>query len=754
MKLTILKRVLSYGSRFLQNNIIRTGVFILIGIGLLSGVSSIMVTRAADARIYQWYSGFYAEKEDSLDAVYIGSSATYAFWVAPLAWERYGIAVHPLTAPSQPFEAAEYLIKEARKTQSDALYIVPINTIKKITDTRVHYLVDNMPLSWNKVQLVRTMGKYMEIDWTEQLEYLFPLIRYHSRWTELTEADFSQPFDGFKGGSHHASFLRTSTDISSSVRTTERTGALPQITLEALDSLLEYCDTEQLNVLFIATPQADTDEFDLARMHTVQKIVQEHGYPVLDMLPLANEIGIDFTKDYYNAHHTNIHGATKVTDYLCRYLVENFKFEDKRGDPAYSSWDKAYENYTSKYASAYTLDVEWGGEPRDNTLAAPKPKVTVKGKTLTVSWNAVPEADGYRIYRKAALGSSWGIVDTVDADVLSYADSGRKAGTTYYYTVIAYREENGVYYWGDYDFAGVTGKALLNAPKLLSLEGSENDLTLTWNTVKGADGYAVFRKLPSKSWIQIADVKEATTFTDIDMLSDMPYQYTVKAYYLDGSGSRVMSSYDTTGLLYAPELTIPTLEAAVEKNGEIRLSWERIEGIQGYTVYRRTQNRDWEQLTTGNLSSDSTQFYDITAQEGIRYAYKLEAYIRVGDQERVYELETGPEWIMTEKAKYDTAMPEIVYLKQTWNQVYLAWESVASASSYTVYRRAITEEGIWSEWEPLESSVTGERYLDTPPWPGQYQYLVQSLFMQDGLTYYGEFDAAAGYNIIYSAAGK
>lgn len=764
-----IKAVLGWFGRRLvmKKNAMRAVIFIMLGILMLSVLNKV-VTNAGDYRIYQFYNSFYTEEENSLDAVYIGSSITYTFWSASLAWERYGIAVHPFTCPNQPFEVAEYMIKEARKTQPDALYIVPINSINDdegISDVKMHYVADYMPLSWNKIQMVRALGGYMGIDWTEQMEFLFPLIRFHSRWNELMEKDFSNPPDGLKGASYYRNFLRTSTDISSDYRTTERTGTLSENTRDAMDSLLEYCDAEQVNVLFIAVPNAQIDEYKLAQINTIKRTVLSHGYPVLDMRSSLEEIGLDLTKDYYNERHTNIHGAIKVTDYVAKYLVENYGFEDKRGDPAYSSWDEAYDKYTVEYALVNTLDVEWEREPRDSTLEAPElSKVTVDGTSLTVSWEKVSGADGYRIYRRlkaedddeAPETLDWQAVDTVTADELSYEDVDREVGRTYYYTVIAYKEKGGVRYWGDYDFAGVSGKALLNVPQLQMLYWADNgnEVTLTWEQVEGADGYAVFRKLPSKTWIEIADVENDITFTDADMLSNMPYQYTVKAYYLDEEGSRVMSSYDIVGLLYAPEFELPTLEATVE-NGTICLSWERIEGIQGYTVYRRTQNSDWGQLTTGNLSGEITEFHDITAQAGIGYAYKIEIYIRVGEQERVYEMQTGSEWIRTEKSAYDTTMPEIVYLEQAYDQVYIAWEPTDGASSYRVYRRAQAKDGSWSEWKSIKSSTTATSYLDKPSKSGSYEYRIQSLFKKDGLIYYGEIDEESRYSSIdYSTVAE
>lgn len=756
-------KLVFWGRRLLQNAAIRMSAFILVGIGTLSIVSALMAGRAARYEVYQWYGGFYAEEENSLDAVYLGASNTYTSWEAALAWNRYGISVWPLSNAEQPFEVVEYIIKEARKTQPDALYIIPVNSVNsKFEFQELHYTLDNMPLSWNKFRLVNAVGEMNDWDWADRWEYLFPLIRYHSRWQELREIDFQRELYNYKGGTTEGIFLHTSKDVSSSFRTTTRYGELYETTQKALDSLLDYCDAERLNVLFVVAPNANTDEYHWAQVNTILQTVRSRGYPALDMHLFMDDIGLDPTKDYYNAPHTNIHGAIKVTDYLSRYLVENYGFTDKRGDPAYSSWDDAYSQYTLEYAGPNVLlDVEWEGAPRDLSLSASElTGVTVNGTELTVKWKSTPDAEGYRIYRKLQTKGDtdelqelcWQAVDTVGADVLSYTDSDREVGRTYFYTVIPYREKDGIYEWGDYDFSGVSGKAALNAPALLSLEGTENDLTLAWEAEEGADGYYIYRKLPGKSWIQIGEVEDGgTSYTDTAMLADMPYQYRVRAYYYEEDGTtKTLGSYDEDGLLYAPELEPPTLEAA-EEDGAILLSWERIEGIQGYTVYRRTEDSEWEQVTIGNLSEASTQFRDITAQTGIRYAYKIEAYIRAGEQERVYTLETGPDWIEIGKAMYDTAMPEIVYLSQTWNQVYVAWEPVAGASSYRVYRRALSENGDWSEWKSVKSSVTGTTYLDTPPETGTYEYLVRALFAENGLTYYGVFDETGGVSISFES---
>ncbi|MBR2698200.1 MAG: hypothetical protein IKE76_06360, partial [Clostridia bacterium] len=65
-----------------------------------------------DYRSYQTIGGFYEEADDSLDAVYLGSSNCYAFWNALVAWHNHGLAVYPYASPDQPFYATEYLVRE------------------------------------------------------------------------------------------------------------------------------------------------------------------------------------------------------------------------------------------------------------------------------------------------------------------------------------------------------------------------------------------------------------------------------------------------------------------------------------------------------------------------------------------------------------------------------------------------------------------------------------------------------------------
>lgn len=78
------------------------------------------------------------------------------------------------------------------------------------------------------------------------------------------------------------------------------------------------------------------------------------------------------------------------------------------------------------------------------TLAAPSGirLAAEKGK-ITVSWNNVSGATGYRIFRSTSLNGTYTRIKGIaNGTTDSYADTTTIAGKTYYYKVRAYRKVN------------------------------------------------------------------------------------------------------------------------------------------------------------------------------------------------------------------------------------------------------------------------------------------------------------------------
>lgn len=436
-----------------HSRIIKAVTFIILFTFLFSLLTQILTVSSTDME-YQWMSGIYEEPENSLDAVYLGSSNCYAFWNPNLAWEEYGIAVYPYTCSSQPLIVAEYLIKEARKTQPNAVFVVNINTLGdgKIGNTIMHRLLDFIPLSKNKLDFTDYLCDLADLSFSDRLEYYLPIIKYHEKWDELSAGNFSTEINSLKGGNKSLWYLGDVKDISENYKTSEESHKISEALEQSINSLLDYCDEENLKIVFVTVPRAEDSLETVEKFNTVNKLISDRGYPIIDLMDTPEEANIDLSTDFYNNTHTNIHGAIKFTHYISEYLIENYAFEDKRQNGEYSSWNDSLKKYTDIIAP-YVLDIEVDSIHRDFSLEAPENlKATLQQTAVTVSWEPVENADGYLVYRQLGNGK-WSVVgDTAET---FFDDTDTKEKTAYSYTVVPYQIDNGEKMFGNFLYNGI-----------------------------------------------------------------------------------------------------------------------------------------------------------------------------------------------------------------------------------------------------------------------------------------------------------
>jgi len=436
--------------------IITSVVAFVVVLALLLGYVASVMTVPGDYRIYQWVEGFYQEPEDSLDAVYIGSSNCYAYWNSMTAWEEHGIAVWTYACPGMMFEAAEYIIKEGRKTQPDAVYVVNINAISnpKIESSKIHRTTDYMPMSLNKLALVNRLTKVNGYSFSESLEYYFPLIVYHDRWDELSQQDFNYELDGLKGASYYPGYLNKTKDVSKSYEKIEEAGTLPENHAYTINKLLDYCDKEKVKVLFVTVPRRETNADDVKLLNAANELIESRGYDTLNLHNAYDEIGIDLTQDYYNNPHTNIHGSLKFTNHVSEYLIEKYGFTDKRNNKAYSSWNEGWEAYTEKIDSS-VLDFELENPNIDINLKRPASiKVREENKNAIVTWSPVDSATDYAVYRKKGDDGSWNFAKSVKDT--TYTDTNCKSGQKYKYRIVPFYEKDNETYYGFFNYNGAS----------------------------------------------------------------------------------------------------------------------------------------------------------------------------------------------------------------------------------------------------------------------------------------------------------
>ena len=173
-----------------------------------------------------------------------------------------------------------------------------------------------------------------------------------------------------------------------------------------------------------------------------------------------------------------------------------------------------------------------------------------------------------------------------------------------------------------------TQQIKLATPKLGKVvSAGYNVLKLNWSKVKGADGYRVYVKVNGQ-WKSLGDVK-GTTYVHKHLETGKSYTFTVKAYKKTKSGI-VWSSNDKKGVTGKVTLSAPSLRKAKRISAKkATLSWKKVDGANGYVVYRKTNNGRW-QIIKKITKGSTTSFTDTKLSKGKKYTYTVRAYRTVG----------------------------------------------------------------------------------------------------------------------------
>ncbi len=303
--------------------------------------------------------GFYSEPDDSLSVVLMGSSALYRYYVAPLAWEKFGFTSYSYASTCQSNDVTEYLMEDIQRSQTPDLYVVEVRQLVR-GETFEHFGKDELPkdredaydsfLTNSMEYSLARFGAVNELFDTDVLSYQIDVIRNHVLWKGALEldntalsTDYSKEFP-YKSGRTVAIQrpfkCNDLKDYKESIKLTDDA-------YRQMDEVFEYIKENDLNVLFVSTPYVETEQ-TMSIENAVEDYMKKNGMNYLNCNKYYDEMGIDFEKDFYNAKHVNVIGASKVTEFLGKYITENFEINKDYSEAVKKSWDKGYELWDAK----------------------------------------------------------------------------------------------------------------------------------------------------------------------------------------------------------------------------------------------------------------------------------------------------------------------------------------------------------------------------------------------------------------------
>ena len=345
-----------------MKNLVRFLCFVLAFLVMLFAISDLLMAKSVE---WSNFRGFYSEKRDSLDVVYLGGSVCITSWMPYEAWHDSGITSYAFGRSSFMSFAYKPVIKEVLHYQKPQLLIIDARpfvysyleddngevyaTIALINCLKP-YSVERVPLALKAYSIYNEKVKSSGEEENETFaSMLLDIVRYHDNWrrfndsyisalrSELTQ-NYSKGFEEIREYSRQRLSNSTAVNISTPVNSRAE---------EDLIDLLDYLNDIGMDALFVISPFNEDSETK-SQFNYLSDIIGSYGYSFVDFNDLNAEMGIDGSTEFYNENHMNIFGAEKYTAYLTKYLLDNYNLKTDHSSKVESDWNNGYDIWTEQ----------------------------------------------------------------------------------------------------------------------------------------------------------------------------------------------------------------------------------------------------------------------------------------------------------------------------------------------------------------------------------------------------------------------
>lgn len=300
----------------------------------------IVLYTASLVLVTPWYGskmrqGLY-NANNNYDAVFLGSSHMNGMLDPEIIYNETNISSFNFGTGGQPINVSYYLLKEILNNNKSPKLVVLDVYYLGLTEPYgeegyIRYVIDNLKFSKNKIEAVLNC-----VPRSELISYLFPFFKYHNRWSELTDYDFTGKYDfdtsdnGFSVGED-----LYGEDLLSN-QSSDIIGEIPSYNEDYLNKIIALSKEYNFDLIFVNAPYDYLgNDFldnwypdDAALINRINEVALENNIPFINYSSLEkmNEIDFNFKNDMVNNGHVNRTGATKISYDFADYINKNYNF--------------------------------------------------------------------------------------------------------------------------------------------------------------------------------------------------------------------------------------------------------------------------------------------------------------------------------------------------------------------------------------------------------------------------------------------
>lgn len=314
--------------------VVKSIIFLIILVIMLYYINQILqpkyIYRNNIWPITSTYNQFYRMEKNSIDVLFFGSSVCVNAFSPQEIYNNYGIRSYNLGSQQQNIFLSYYWLKEALRFQSPQVVVLDTRFLFEYHPEYILNTAEGMirpcldPMKWSAVK-VEAVNDLCSIDESHsKLSYYLTNIRFHSRWSSLTEYDIDMSevqYAELKGYSAIADYGPQSYTTFDLGDTDKYQDFKPTMQVY-LDRTVEFCRENDIKLVLVSLPgNAMNDEIH----NSLTKYASDNNVDYYNLCETGNyeTIGAVLPEESV-IDHENLWGSIKMSKYIGKLLSETY----------------------------------------------------------------------------------------------------------------------------------------------------------------------------------------------------------------------------------------------------------------------------------------------------------------------------------------------------------------------------------------------------------------------------------------------
>lgn len=280
-------------------------------------------------------------------------------------------------------------------------------------------------------------------------------------------------------------------------------------------------------------------------------------------------------------------------------------------------------------------------------------------------------------------------------------DKSAPIGTKLYYKVFVSRRHVPGETWGDSEiqkymvsyysiceFEYTLEATTPQAPQFIDIASKDNAKAhIRWNVMDNVKGYKLYKLNNDSGEYELLKTFNHDynyTWTDETTIAGQKNVYKVSSFTKDGQGN-ILESELSDSIEIIPKPKTPKLKLRVVGTQSVKLSWNEIEGVDGYRIYRYDSSNKKYKLIKTVKDGTIVSWKNTKLTTGKKYTYKITSYVEDAFGNKVESSKSEKKSATPRRNKY-TVKPDPYFYDDEYGEIILRTKEVSYVDGKLQYK--------------------------------------------------------------------